>query len=304
MKTLINLLKTMRPAQWVKNLFVLAPVVFAKEHTANDPTLLLNALLGTVVFILLSGAVYVMNDILDVERDRIHPIKRNRPVASGLLSIQAAMAGGLISLAVAYAAGYLLGPAFNLIATFYLALNVFYSSVFKRVAWLDVISIATGFLLRILGGCFAIKLAPREISYYLIACTFLVALFLAIGKRKHELALSGNQYTGRSSLRSYRVLHLDIALYAVAALTIVAYAIYTVSGRTRDYFFSGRPDELLGSFRLVFTVPFVIIGIFRYTQLLQRIEDQQSPTDRMIRDVPFVLNIVVWGIVVIWAIYG
>lgn len=296
LRTLFHILRTMRPAQWVKNLFVTAPVLFAKEHTAADPSLLLQALLATVVFILLSGAVYVMNDVLDVEKDRSHPVRRARPVASGALSIQAAVAGGLSALALAFGTGALLGPAFVLIATGYLGLNIFYSSVFKKIAWLDVLSIATGFVLRILAGCFAIGLAPAEISYYLILCTFLIALFLAIGKRRHELALLGDASgTHRSVLDQYRLHHLDVGLYAVGALTVAAYALYTVSERTRTYF---------GTWHLAWTVPFVVLGIVRFLVILRRASERRSPTDVMIRDLAFVGNALLWGAVVAWAIYG
>jgi 4-hydroxybenzoate polyprenyltransferase len=295
----------MRPAQWVKNLFVLAPVLFAKAHTAADPSLLAMAALATAVFVLLSGAVYVMNDVLDVEKDRLHPVRKNRPIASGAITVQAAVAGGLVALAAAFAAGSVLGPEFAVVATGYLVLNVFYSSALKKVAWLDVLSIATGFLLRILGGCFAIGLAPREISYYLIACTFLVALFLAVGKRRHELAVLGDaSFTRRSALRGYRGSHLDLALRGVAALTVATYALYAISPRTQAYFFPGRPETLLGSWRMVFTVPFVVAGIVRYVQLLGRTGEQRSPTDTMIRDVPFVVNIGLWVATAVWAIYG
>jgi 4-hydroxybenzoate polyprenyltransferase len=286
----------MRPGQWVKNLFVFAPAVFAKAHSEAHPEIFLQAALATLVFILLAGAVYVMNDVLDVDKDRLHPTKRHRPIASGALSIQNALAGGLLSLAAAYAIGYFLGGAFNLVATGYLALNVAYSTTLKRYAYLDVLSIATGFLLRILAGSLAIGLARDEISVYLVGCTFLVALFLGLGKRRHELALLGEESgTRRPALRQYRLHHLDVALLVVATLTVCAYAFYTVAPQTRAYF---------GSMRLAATVPFVLLGIGRFLILLRRKDEARSPTDVMIRDVPFLLNIVAWALVVAWAVYG
>ena len=292
--TVIALVRTMRPPQWVKNLFVAAPALFAKEHTAKAPWLVLDAILGTAVFILISGAVYVMNDVLDVEKDRLHPVRSRRPIASGAISVQAAVAGGLLALAIAFVAGAALGQAFVAMATGYLVLNIFYSSVFKKVAWLDVLAIATGFLLRILAGCFAIGLAPGEISYYLLLCTFLVALFLAVGKRRHELAVIGSA-DQRAVLGQYTIGHLDLALYVVGGATVVAYTLYTLSERTKTYF---------GTWRLVFTVPFVLVGIVRYIVLVRRSDEKQSPTDMMIRDVPFVVNLLVWGAVVVFVIYG
>jgi len=293
MNTLLLLIRTTRPAQWVKNLFVAAPVLFAKEHTALDPALIWQALLASCVFILLSGSVYVMNDILDAPKDRLHPIKRSRPVASGELSIQSAMTGGLLLLVAALTCGYFLGADFNLTATGYLALNVAYTGALKKVVWVDVVSIATGFLLRILAGCFAIGLAPAEISYYLILCTFLIALFLALGKRRHELSVIGSD-DARKVLGSYRIGQLDAALYTVALLTIAAYVMYTISDRTREYF---------GTYGLVYTAPFVAAGIYRFLSLLKRKGDQRSPTDVMIRDVPFVLNITFWAAMVVWVVY-
>ena len=296
MKAVRALIRTMRPGQWVKNLFVFAPAIFAKVHSQGHPEIFLLAALGTLVFILLAGSVYVMNDVLDVERDRLHPVKRLRPVASGELSIQTALAGGLLSLAAAYAIGFLLGGPFNLVATGYLALNVAYSSVLKRYAYLDVLSIATGFLLRVLAGSLAIGLARDEISPYLVGCTFLVALFLGLGKRRHELALLGEgSEARRPALRQYRLHHLDVALVIVAILTIAAYGFYTIAPQTRAYF---------GSSRLVATIPFVVLGIGRFLILLRRKDEARSPTDVLSRDVPFLLNVAAWAIVVAWAIYG
>ncbi|NOZ02743.1 MAG: decaprenyl-phosphate phosphoribosyltransferase [Deltaproteobacteria bacterium] len=293
MKTVRLLIVTMRPAQWVKNLFVAAPVLFAKTHTIQDPGIIGRAALATLVFILLSGSVYIMNDILDADRDRLHPVKKNRPIAVGALDVRSAVAGGLAVLALALGCGYLLGGAFNLVATTYLALNIGYSWSLKNTPWLDVFIIASGFLLRIIAGSFAIGLATSEISYYLILCTFLLALFLALGKRRHELSVLGPGKP-RAVLERYRTTHLDAALFVVAVLTAVAYTLYTLSPRTRDYF---------GTDRLVYTVPFVVLGIYRFMALLKRDGDPRSPTDMMIRDMPFVVNILLWASLVAWVIY-
>ncbi len=296
MKAVRALLCTMRPGQWVKNLFVFAPAVFAKEHSQVHPEVFLLAALGTLVFILLSGAVYVMNDVLDVERDRLHPVKRLRPLASGQMSVQTAVAGGLLALASAYAIGTYLGGGFILIATGYLVLNVAYSSKLKRYAYLDVLSIATGFLLRVLAGSLAIGLERQEISVYLIACTFLLALFLGLGKRRHELAtLGGEDEARRPALRQYRLDHLDIALVCVAVATVVVYGFYTVAPQTRAYF---------GTTRLAATIPFVPVGIGRFLVLLRRKGEVRSPTDVMVKDVWFLLDIAAWAAVVAWAVYG
>lgn len=295
-RTTRALIRTMRPGQWVKNLFVLAPTVFAKAHTAGHPEVLALGVLATGVFILLAGSVYVMNDVLDVDKDRLHPVKCRRPIASGELSMHSAVAGGLLCLAGAYAAGYFLGGGFQLVATGYLALNVAYSTTLKHVAWLDVLSIALGFLLRVLAGSLAIGLARDEISVFLIACTFLAALFLGLGKRRHELALLGEDgQARRPALRQYRLHHLDVALVAVAAVTVATYAWYTVAAQTQAYF---------GDTRLVVTVPFVGIGIVRFLMLLRRQGEARSPTDVMVRDPWFLLNGAAYAVAVAWAVYG
>lgn len=295
MKTAVKFIQTMRPGQWVKNLFVFAPAVFAKAHTASEPVLLLHAALGTAVFIMLAGAVYVMNDVLDMEKDKMHPVRRLRPIPSGQLSVESAIAGGLLVLVGAFGVGLFLGTRFTLTALAYLGLNVAYSTTLKHRAWLDVGSIATGFLLRVLAGSFAIALTVDEISPYLIGCTFLVALFLALGKRRHEIALDGGDAAkGRSVLQQYRPHQLDVAMVIVAILTFVGYVLYTMAPATRAYF---------GTWQLVFTTPFVLAGILRFWWLIRRSDDPRSPTDAMIRDAWFVLNIVLWGIVVAVVVY-
>lgn len=296
MKTLKKLIITMRPAQWVKNLFVAAPALFAKDHALVDPSIFLKAAFATGTFILLASSVYILNDVLDIEKDRLHPVKSKRPVASGELSIQAALAGGLISLSIAVVLGYSLGPIFGIIAIGYLVLNVAYATFLKKIPWLDVLSIATGFLLRILAGSYAIGLEKHEISFYLLLCTFLVALFLALGKRRQELTLLGDKsHSHRSSLKLYTLKSLDVAMFTVAALTFAAYVAYTISPITRAYF---------GTSKLIFTSPFVLIGIVRFIMILRRKDDPRSPTDAMIHDWPFIINILAWIAVVVWAIYG
>jgi len=295
MNVLIQFILTMRPAQWVKNLFVAAPVLFAKVHTAENPWLMLQALQALVVFILLSGAVYVMNDVLDAERDRQHPVRRLRPIPSGRLEVKAAVVGALVVLGLAYTIGFGLGGPFMMTATGYLLLNVAYSLTLKHIAYVDVLCIASGFLMRILAGCFAIALPLAEISWYLLLCTFLVALFLALGKRRHELAtLPGDSANHRPVFDQYQLRHIDIGLGIVGAITMAAYVFYTLSPRTQQYF---------GTSRLVWTVPFVCLGLLRFFQLLRRPDELRSPTDVMIRDVWFVLIILAWASAVAWAIY-
>jgi len=290
------LLVTMRPSQWVKNVFVFAPALFARSHSLGHPEVFGRALLAAAVFILLSGAVYVMNDVLDVEKDRRHPVKRHRPIASGLLPVEQAVAGGLLCLAASWAAGFLLGTGFLLTSLAYLVLNVAYSMSLKHIAYLDVLSIALGFLLRVLAGSFAIGLAFGEVSAFLLICTFLVALYLAMGKRRHELAMLGNgvDESSRPALRQYRLHHLDLGLAVLAGVTLAVYAFYTVAPQTREYF---------GHARLAWTIPFVAFGLLRFLVLLKRSGESRSPTDVMIRDPLFLLNGLAYGVTAGLVIY-
>jgi 4-hydroxybenzoate polyprenyltransferase len=293
MKTLVLFIESTRPPQWLKNLFVIAPVIFAKEHTAKNPDLLLLSLLGFLVFVLVSGSVYVFNDIRDKDWDSLHPEKSKRPIASGALSAQKAMVMSGIALLIALALSLALPFAFLLCVMLYVLINIAYSFFLRRIAYLDVLVIAFGFLLRILAGCFAIDLKPSEISYFLILCTFLVSLFLGLGKRKHEMLVLG---ATRESLKKYNNRHINLAMWVTGVATCLAYAFYTVSPRTLQYFHMDAP-------RLAVSVPFVIFGLVRFQMLATRSEHTQSPTEVMVKDPLFVMNILVWGIGVLWAIY-
>ncbi len=293
-RTLWLLLKTARPSQWVKNLFVVAPALFAKAHTAQEPLLVLRGVLAAGVFVLLSGVVYVLNDLVDAPRDRLHPVKRLRPIASGALPEGPAWAGGGLLAVAGLCGAAFFGVRFFAMAVLYLGLNVAYSRGLKEVAWLDVVVIAAGFLVRILAGCFAIGLAVAEVSYFLVACTFLVALFLALGKRRAEMN-ANNGAEVRAVLGRYRRGHLDVALWVVAVLTVIAYAFYTVSPRTVRYF--GHHD-------LVWTTPFVVLGIARFLWLTRHVGMGKSPTEVMVRDGWFLLNLAAWAATVTWVIYG
>lgn len=290
-----GLLRTLRPHQWVKNAFVLAPIVFRKGlilTTAQGPALNLTvtgrAVAATGVFCLLAGAVYTINDLVDVDSDRLHPIKRERPIASGQVSkpIARAMAAGLALASVIVA--YSLGTAFAAVALIYFAENLAYSFKLKQVAFLDVGMIALGFVLRVLAGGIATDV---HVSAYMLACTALLALFLGFGKRRHELAL-GNAGKQRASLRIYSVRSLNVAMGVTGAATAVTYAAYTIDPATCAAF---------NSHRLWLTVPFTVFGIVRFLSLVSgkvgRGLKAESPTQEMLSDVPFVLNLVVWVVV-------
>ncbi len=282
-------MRTLRPHQWVKNLFVLAPVVFAKE--ADVLTSASRSLGAFLVFCLSAGAVYTLNDIVDLEKDRLHPVKRNRPIACGKVPIHVAAAFAAFLFGVSVVGAVLLGIPFTLTAVSYLILNLGYSFWLKNVFLVDVGFIATFFLLRVLAGSFAVDVKP---SAWLLGCTFLLALFLALGKRRHELFESADSTSHRPVLRHYRPSFVAAAMYVVAVLTAVAYTVYTLSGHTLEYF---------GTRWFVVTVPFVLFGLFRFTMLVNRRSSAESPTDGILRDFPFIANIMVWAAVVLGIIY-
>jgi decaprenyl-phosphate phosphoribosyltransferase len=296
-----GLAKTLRPHQWVKNVFVLAPIVFSKDvllHTTQGPALNLlvtgRALAAAGVFCLLAGAVYTINDLVDVAADRVHPIKRNRPIASGLVrpGLARAMAAGLV--VVSLGAAYALAPAFALIALVYLAQNVAYSFRLKNVAFFDVGLISFGFVLRVLGGGIATDV---RVSAYMLACTALLALFLGFGKRRHELAYE-NAGRQRAALEAYTPRSLNVALAATGTATLVTYVAYTLDPATCAFF---------NSHYLWLTAPFTAFALARFLQLVSgragRGIGAESPTQEMLRDVPFVLNVVLWFAVVIAVVY-
>ena len=298
---LAGLVKTIRPHQWVKNLFVLAPIVFSKDvllHTSQGPALNLlvtgRALAATGVFCLLAGAVYTMNDLADVAADRIHPVKRDRPIASGLVPEGIARGAAATLVAVSLSAAYFIAPAFALVALVYFAENVAYSMKLKRVAFLDVALLSFGFVLRVLGGGIA---ADVRVSAYMIACTALLALFLGFGKRRHELSLD-NASKQRAALDVYTPRSLNVALAITGFATLATYVAYTLDPATRAFFNSNY---------LWLTTPFTAYGIARFLRLVRgqagRGLKAESPTQEMLRDVPFVLNLVLWIAVVIAVVY-
>jgi 4-hydroxybenzoate polyprenyltransferase len=285
-----GMLLTLRPHQWIKNVFVLAPVVFAK--TIFQVELLTRAAGAFGVFCLLAGAVYTINDLADVEADRQHPIKRHRPIASGRVPVGAArvMAVVLILTALATAAvGF--GPAFFAVAAGYFCINLAYSFRLKHVAYLDVSCIAAGFVLRVMAGGYGTEV---YVSRYLLLCTALLAAFLGFGKRRHELAGAVNAKRQRAALESYNRTGLDRALWITALLTVGTYVAYTLDPHTRAYF---QSDWLWPS-----TV-FVVLGVLRFVTLVRSRPRAESPTQEMIKDGPFVGIVLLWVILVFWVVY-
>lgn len=286
----LGLVRTIRPHQWVKNVFVLAPVVFARE--IFDAVLLLRAGAAFFIFCLLAGAVYTFNDLADVEADRLHPVKRYRPIASGRVPEGVARTFAWVLVAVSLVGGFFVSPAFAAVAAAYFALNIGYTKSWKHIAYFDVGCIALGFVLRVLGGGFATRIA---VSWYLFACTALLALFLGFGKRRHELttasAKAGKQ---RAALEGYSKAGLDRALGSTALATIVIYLVYTLDPQTRAFF---KVDVLWP------TTLFVALGVARFLHIVRNRPKAESPTQEMISDGPMVGIVLLWIGVVFWLVY-
>jgi len=287
-----GLIRTMRPHQWVKNLFVVAPIVFAAH--ALEPTHFLSAFAAFIVFSALSGCVYILNDLVDVDSDRQHPVKRFRPIASGALPVMAArMAlGGLLVGAVTFSF-VVLPTSFAAVVLAYFTLNVAYSFALKHVPFVDVACIAAGFLLRLVGGAVAVDV---PLTIWIFTCTFFLALTLALGKRKHEILQAGDKKSDqRRVLARYDLGHVSVAMYVFAAATALSYAAYTAFGDRGGRFFDPH--------HLAWTIPCVVFGLWRFNQLVNRSDEGRSPTDLMLRDAPFLLNLGVWSAIVVLVIY-
>jgi len=267
------------------------PLVFA--HRLDRPQLSLQALLAFLAFCAASSAIYLLNDVRDRESDLRHPLKRHRPIAAGELGVGAALIAAVGLLALAALASVRLPTLFAIALSAYVTLNVLYSLGLKRVVILDVMAIAAGFVLRVLAGAAAIEV---EVSSWLLLCTTFVALFLAFSKRRHEIStLPAGEVGTRAVLEQYNLTFLDQLINVVTASTVIAYSLYTVDPATA---------ARLGTRHLVWTVPLVVYGVFRFLFLLYRRSDARSPTDAILRDPPFLLNLLLWGALVLLLIYG
>lgn len=285
-----NLIISLRPDQWTKNLIVFAALIFAVKLL--DPAALALASAAFLIFCVLSGCVYLINDVSDREADCQHPLKRLRPIASGALGAGTALAWAVGLGAAALAAAYWLQPMFALVAASYLALFVLYTHWLKHVVILDVMSIAIGFVLRALAGGLVIGV---PVSDWLLVCTVLGALFLGLAKRRHEITMLGEGAFGhRRILEEYDPYLLDQMIAIVAAATLVVYVIYCASPETAERF---------GTRLLVLTTPFPVYGIFRYLYLVHRKHGGGSPSDMLLRDRPLLSCVALWGIAVVLLIY-
>ncbi len=285
-----NLWLEMRPKQWVKNLTVLAPVLFAQQ--LGDPAAARESLVAFGVFCLISSSIYFFNDLQDCEQDRLHPQKRHRPIAAGQLSTRVAIGAMSVLALTAVIAATFLNRLFVCVVVTYWILNIAYALWLKHQVILDVFTVATGFVLRVVGGAVAINV---EISDWLLLCTSLLALFLGFSKRRHELLLlKETAGSHRRVLGEYDAHFLDMMISVVTASSVMCYALYTVSEETVRKFHTHG---------LLATLPFVLYGIFRYLYLVYHRDLGGDPTHVLLTDRPLCINLALWALTVVVILY-
>jgi 4-hydroxybenzoate polyprenyltransferase len=282
------LLKSMRPKQWAKSVFIFTALIF--DRKLLDQSALLNTLTGAIIFSFLASAVYIFNDIADLEADRNHPKKKLRPIASGKLPLPVAWVVGIGLILVSLPLAYLLSPAFFGISALYLILNLFYSSWLKHIPLIDVLVLASFYVLRVTAGVTLIEV--KRFSPWLYVVTSLFALFIGLGKRRAELVLQIDNSNGtRPVLEGYSIGLLDQLINIVSGTTIVAYSLYTFSA-----------PNLPENHSMMLTIPFVLYGIFRYLYLLQ-IGEGGAPEDIALSDRPLQGSILLWSFSILLIFY-
>ncbi|HID84289.1 MAG TPA: decaprenyl-phosphate phosphoribosyltransferase [Anaerolineales bacterium] len=286
---LVALLRTLRPKQWTKNTFVFAALVFDRQ--LMNPTAFLRTAAGFLLFCLLSGMVYLINDLADLEADRQHPTKRHRPLASGRLPVPVALVGLGVLFLITFPAAWALGRGFCLVALGYFLLNLAYSFALKHIPLIDVLAIAAGFLLRVQAGVSLIHV--QRFSPWLYVVTSLLALFLGFGKRRAELSLlAAGAGAHRRVLDGYTIPFLDQLLVITSATTIMAYSLYTFSA-----------PNLPSNHAMMLTIPFVTYGIFRYLYLVQVEGQGGAPEDALLSDRPLQAAILLWALSIVAIFY-
>jgi len=274
---------SLRPWEWVKNLFLFAALFFSGNLLNTE--LLVRSLIAFGLFCCAAGGVYLINDVWDRHQDEKHPQKQMRPIASGALPVSVAVLVAVVSYVIAVAGAFSLRPIFGIVMVAYVLLSVAYSKWLKHAVIVDVFSIAAGFVLRVVAGAVVIDVM---ISHWLLICTMLLALFLGFSKRRHELvALAGEASRHRSVLTEYDERFLDMMIGIVTSATVVAYTLYTVSQETIEKF---HTDGLL------LTVPFVLYGIFRYLYLVYHKNDGGAPAQTLMTDRPLLINLALWAL--------
>ncbi len=284
------LIVSMRPKQWVKNVFVFAGLIFS--HNLFDLYLLARVTLGFSLFCLAAGSIYIFNDIKDLEKDKEHPDKFKRPLAAGDLKVNKAYAGSVVLGTIALLGAILLDPTFFLILAGYLLMNVAYTIKIKEIVILDVMCIAFGFAFRVFAGTVLASVRPSD---WLIICTISISIFLGFSKRRHEMTLVGpNANSHRSVLADYSINFLDQMISVATACSLMSYALYAIADETVARF---------GTRNLIFTIPFVIYGIYRYLYLIHRKQMGGNPTSALLTDFPLFLNGLLWLVAIIIIIY-
>lgn len=283
------ILKTMRPRQWTKNVFVFAALVF--DGKLGRLPLVAQTVAAFVAFCLISSVVYIINDVVDIEKDRAHPTKRWRPLASGQLSRRVALGAAAILAVLALGGAFAWRSELGWVVLGYLALNLAYSFYLKRIVIVDVLSIAAGFVLRVVAGVVVVDVV--RFSPWLYVCTTLLALLLGLGKRRHELTLlAGGATAHRAILDHYTIPFLDQLIGLVTSTTIIAYSLYTFSAPNLP------PNDLM-----MVTIPFVIYGLFRYLYLIHVRGEGGAPDELLLRDLPLLLSVALWGLAAVAILY-
>lgn len=284
-----DIIYSMRPKQWTKNLIIFAPLVFDRQLT--NVSAFLHILIGFVLYCLISGAVYLYNDLIDIEADKNHPRKAKRPIASGKLKPNIAMIVFAILLAITLPVSFLLSPVFGAFVSAYLLLMILYTRWLKHIVLIDVLIIATGFVLRVAGGVSLIQV--ERFSPWLYVVVTLGALYLGFGKRRAELALlNSDAQSHRRVLDGYTIEFLDQLIMIVSSTTIIAYSLYTFSA-----------VNLPANHAMMLTIPFVLYGIFRYLYLIQVAGEGGAPEDLLLTDRPLQATILLWGLAILLIFY-
>ncbi len=292
---LLYLLKTMRPRQWTKNFIIFIPLVFTLRQYWQPFTLQMYALIGTTLaafflFCIFSGVVYLINDLVDIEKDRLHPIKRNRPLASGKLKKSYAIAAIIILFLVSLPLAFLLDFNFGLISVVYLAINLVYSYLLKNIVIVDVFVVAGGFVLRAVAGAVVIHVPA---SPWLYVCTILLSLFISFSKRRHELViLEGNATNHRAILKEYSKEVLDEMISVTTASFVIAYSLYTFTA-----------PNLPKNQYMMLTVPFALYVVFRLLYLVHVKNEGGSPEEMILKDSPLSIALVLWGLMIVGILY-
>ncbi len=292
---LLYLLKTMRPRQWTKNLIIFIPLAFTLRQYWQPFTLDMYvrfgvALAAFVLFCIFSGIVYLVNDLADIEKDRLHPIKRNRPLASGKLKKSYAIAAIIILFLVSLPLAFLLDFNFGLISVVYLAINLVYSYLLKNIVIVDVFTVAGGFVLRAVAGAFAIHVPA---SPWLYVCTILLSLFISFSKRRHELVmLEGDATNHRAILKEYTPEVLDEMISVTTASFVMAYSLYTFTA-----------ENLPRNRSMMLTIPFALYVVFRLLYLVHVKNEGGSPEEMILKDRPLSIALVLWGLMIVGILY-